>query len=201
MNKRYLHHLWTRVRPVKVWYFLIACAVCAGICALSLRTNYSTMTKLRADVYTADTNNTDVVGALQRLRAYVNGHMNTSLETNSGVYPPIQLKHTYERLQQAEQTKAEAGNSQVYTDAQHHCEQLYPGSFSGGPRVPCIEQYVKDHGGAAVKQIPDSLYKFDFASPSWSPDLAGYSLVFATIFLSLAAVRFIVGRILTHLTR
>jgi hypothetical protein len=201
MNKRYLHHLMTRLRPIKFWYFLIACVVFAGIGALALRGNYSTMSKLRTDVYTADQTNNDVVGALQRLRSYVNSHMNTSLETKSGVYPPIQLKHTYERLQAAEKAKAETGNAQVYTDAQKHCEQLYPGSVSGGPRVPCIEQYVKDHGGAVAKQIPDALYKFDFASPRWSPDLAGYNIVLAVLSLGLAVLRFIVGRILGHLTR
>jgi hypothetical protein len=201
MNKRYLHHLLTRLRPIKFWYFLIACVVFAGISALALRNNYSTMTQLRADVYAADQSNGDVVGALQRLRSYVNSHMNTNLETKSGVYPPIQLKHTYERLQAAEKAKAESGNAQVYTDAQKHCEQLYPGSVSGGPRIPCIEQYVKDHGGAPVKQIPDALYKFDFASPRWSPDLAGYSIVLAVLSLGLAALRLIIGSVLERLTR
>jgi hypothetical protein len=206
MNKRYLHHIWTRIRPFKVWYFLIAFLVCALVCALALRSNYATMTSLRSDVYTADESDKDVVGALNRLRSYVNSHMNTGLETNSGVYPPIQLKHTYERLQQAEKSRAERAqnsNSQVYTDAQSHCEALYPNSVSGGPRVPCIEQYVKDHGGASTtaKEIPDALYKFDFASPTWSPDLAGWSLVFAVLFLGLAALRFIAGRLLHSYTR
>jgi hypothetical protein len=201
MNKRYLHHILTRLRPIKFWYFLIACLVFIIIGGLALRGNYGTMTKLRADVYTADENNTNVVGALQELRSYVNGHMNTSLETNSGVYPPIQLKHTYERLQAAEQAKVEGANAQIYTDAQHFCEQKYPGSFSGGPRVPCIEQYVKDHGGVVAQQVPDALYKFDFASPSWSPDLAGWSIVLAVLSFVLAIVRVLVGLLLQRYTR
>jgi len=201
MNKRYLHHIWTRIRPIKVWYLLAAFGVCLLVTPFALRHNYATMTSLRSAVYAADESNGDVVGALNRLRSYVNGHMNTSLETNSGVYPPIQLKHTYERLQQAAQKQADASNAQVYIDAQHYCEQLYPGSFSGGPRVPCIEQYVKDHGGAKAVQIPDALYKFDFASPSWSPDLAGWSLAFTVIFLLLAILRLAAGIILRKLTR
>jgi len=201
MNKRYLHHVWTRIRPYKARYFFMAFLVCSFLCALCLRNNYVTMTKLRSAVYTADETNGDVVGALQDLRAYVNTHMNTTLDTNSGVYPPIQLKHTYERLQAAEQAKAEQSNGQVYTDAQHHCEQLYPGSFSGGPRVPCIEQYVKDHGGTVAKQIPDALYKFDFVSPSWSPDAAGIFMLLAVLCLFLTVLRFAAGRILEHITR
>jgi len=201
MNKRYLHHVWTRIRPYKIRYFFMACLVCAFLCALSLRNNYAHMVKLRDAVYTADTNNGDVIGALQALRSFVNGHMNTSLDTNSGVYPPIQLKHTYERLQAAEQAKAQGANTQTYTDAQHYCEQLYPGSFSGGPRVPCIEQYVKDHGGAVATKIPDALYKFDFASPRWSPDLAGIMLVLAVFTLLLTILRIAVGALLEHITR
>jgi hypothetical protein len=192
MNKRYLHHLWTRIRPVKVWYLLAATAACAVSCAFALRNNYTTMTQLRAGVYQADKDNGNVEQALYELRSYVGSHMNTSLATNDGVYPPIQLKYTYARLQQAEKDRVDTTNSQVYTDAQHTCEAQYPGSFSGGPRVPCIEQYVKDHGTSA-RTIPDAMYKFSFASPNWSPDAAGWLLGLSALFLTLAAVRFLLG--------
>ena len=192
MNRRYLHHLWTRIRPVKTLYLLTAFAVCATVCVLALRGNFTTMTRLRSAVYQADKNNGDVEKALQALRAYVGSHMNTSLATSDGVYPPIQLKYTYARLQQAEQQRVDSVNSQVYTDAQHTCEAQYPSSFSGGPRVPCIEQYVKDHGTTA-RAIPDAMYKFDFASPSWSPDLAGWMLVLSALLLALAVLRFFGG--------
>ncbi len=200
MNKRKLHHFWTHIRPIRTWYFLAAFAVSAVICVVALRSNYVTMTQLRDKVMAADKNNSGVVAALNNLRSYVNNHMNTNLETDNGVYPPIQLSYTYERLQKAEQERANSATSQVYTDAQHYCEQLYPGSFSGGPRVPCIEQYVKEHA-TTVQTIPDGLYKFSFATPRWSPDLAGWSLVAAVLFLVLAVVRFLGGRLLESLVR
>jgi hypothetical protein len=195
MNKPYLHHLWTRIRPIKTWYFLAACVVCGAVCALALRNNYTTMTHLRSAVYVADQQNGDVEKALQNLRAYVGTHMNTSLATGDGVYPPIQLKYTYARLQAAEQKRVDDVNSAVYTEAQHYCEGLYPSSFSGGPRVPCIEQYVKDHGTTA-QPITAAMYKFDFATPSWSPDLAGWTLVLGIGFLVLAVLRFALGYVL-----
>lgn len=201
MSKRYLHHLWTLLRPVKTWYLLAAFVASAGICVLALRANYSTMVSLREAVYQADETNGNVEQALQELRAFVNGHMNTNLSRDSGtVYPPIQLKYTYERLKKAEQDRVNAVNSQIYTDAQHHCERLYPGSFSGGPRVPCIQQYVKDHG-TQPKTIPADLYRFSFATPRWSPDLAGWTWVLSALFLFLAVVRFILGRLLQALTK
>jgi hypothetical protein len=200
MNKRYLHHLWTRLRPVKTWYFLAAFVLCATLCALALRANYTRMVELREVVYQADQNNGDVEAALQDLRAYVNAHMNTNLSRDSGVYPPIQLKYTYERLKKAEQDRVNAANSQIYPAAQQHCERLHPSSFSGRARVPCIQQYVKDHGTQA-KEIPADLYRFSFTTPRWSPDLAGWTLVLSILFALLTLVRFLLGRILRAISK
>lgn len=176
MNKRHLHHFWRKFRVVKPWYFLVIAVVFGMLAVFALRSNYSQMATLRDAVYTADKNNGDVAKALNNLRSYVYGHMNTNLSSGTDIYPPIQLKYTYDRLIQAQSAMVASQNSQIYTDAQHYCEQLYPDSFSGGPRVPCITQYVSSHGSKA-QPIPDALYKFNFVSPSWSPDLAGWSIV------------------------
>jgi len=194
MDNKTLHHLWLRIRPVKTLYLFVAFLVCTGIAVVMLRQNYQTMVDLREAVYAADQSGQGVEKSLQDLRAHVNAHMNTSLSGGAeGIYPPIHLKDTYDRLVSAEQERVDTVNSKVYTDAQAHCERLYPGSFSGGPRVPCIEQYVKDHG-TTKQSIPDALYKFDFASPSWSPDLAGWMIVVSATLLVLTVVRSLVGR-------
>ncbi len=200
MDKRYLHHLLARLKRVPTWYFVVAFLISASVCVLAQRSNYKHMVTLRDAVRTADQNSGDVEQALQNLRTYVSGHMNTELSRGAGsVYPPIQLKETYARLQKAEQDRVAAVNSRVYSDAQAYCERLYPGSFSGGPRVPCISEYVKAHGTQA-KVIPDALYKFDFASPRFSFDLAGWAYLLSGFFLVLAALRFVAGRILGWLS-
>jgi hypothetical protein len=187
MNKKQLHHYLAMVRHVHWAYLLALLVISMTVCGVSLRSNNLTMVQLRDEVYAADENDSDVEGALQRLRSYVHGHMNTNLVTEgSNVYPPIQLKYTYQRLKAAESQRVEQANSQVYTDAQAYCEKLYPGSFSGGPRIPCIEQYVTERGVKA-KNIPDALYKFDFTSPTWSPDTAGFSML-ASVLLGLALI-------------
>lgn len=155
------------------------------VCIFALRANNQHMVKLRNAVYSADKNNTDVEGALKQLQAYVTTHMNTSLNSGTGsVYPPIQLKYTYDRLLQAQQSQLAQTNTQLYTEAQHYCEQQNPVDFSGHNRVPCIEQYVSSRTPDAVQlpSIPAALYEFSFATPSWSPDLAGWSL--AVVILS-----------------
>lgn len=179
MNKKKLHHSWTRLRAIKPWYFLIVVIVSGGLSATALRANNEHMIGLRDRVYAADKDNGDVQTALSALQAYVISHMNTNLSAGSqAVHPPIQLKYTYDRLVAAQGAAVTARNAQIYNDAQHYCEQQNSSDFSGRNRVPCIEQYVQSHGGK-LTVVPDALYKFDFISPAWSPDLAGWSMVVA----------------------
>lgn len=186
MNKRQLHHLGTKLRWIKPWYFLVLALITGTVCVMALRANNEHMAKLRQAVYTADQNNTNVQQALQNLQAYVTRHMNTNLSSNTSVYPPIQLKYTYQRLLQSESDAAAASNTQLYTQAQAYCEQQDPVDFSGHNRVPCIEQYVESHD-STLAAIPDALYKFDFVSPNWSPDLAGWSQLATTFSVVLFA--------------
>ena len=189
MNKRRLHHLWTKLRWIKPSYFLVVAFAMTLICISALRANNEHMIKLRSAVYAADKSNGNVEQALEQLQAYVTTHMNTNLDSGNGtVYPPIQLKYTYQRLLQAQSQAAAAANTQLYTEAQTYCQQQDSVDFSGRNRVPCIEQYVQTHD-TQLPTIPASLYEFSFISPSWSSDLAGWSLLAA----SLSAVLFVVS--------
>jgi hypothetical protein len=194
MNKRHLHHAWTKFRLIKPSYFLIIFVISAGVSIVSLRNNNEHMAKLRNAVYTADANDGNVEGALHNLQAYVTANMNTNLSNGpNAVYPPIQLKYTYDRLVQSESQDASNANETLYTNAQNYCQQLDPTDFSGHNRVPCIEQYVESHG-AQLATIPAALYEFDFISPVWSPDLAGWSLIVTLISALLFAVSYATTR-------
>jgi hypothetical protein len=192
MDKRVLYRYWKALRDLKLRYLAAAVVVGAIVSAVALHNNNFHMLKLRDAVFTADKEGKDVQKPLQELQHYVTGHMNTDLTTGTGVYPPIQLKYTYDRLVEAESKQLRDSNTQLYNDAQQYCERLNPNDFSGRNRVPCIQQYVKDQG-QPLKVIPDSLYKFDFVSPIWSPDLAGWSVLFTTLatllLLALAGAR------------
>lgn len=194
MDKRRLHHLWTKLRPVRPWYFLALAVVSGIVCVLALRANNLHMVALRDQVYAADKNDGDVKGALQQLQVYVTSHMNTELSTGSTtVYPPIQLKYTYGRLLAAADKKANQSNTEIYRQAQAYCEKQDPVGFSGRYRVPCIQQYIKSHD-VTLPTIPDAMYKFDFVSPTWSPDLAGWSMVVAIA----SALAFVVLFMIKH---
>lgn len=177
--------------------FLAIFIVSGIVTVYALRHNNQTMVKLRAEVYATDQAGGDVNGALNKLREYVYGHMNTDLSSSgSAIKPPIQLKYTYERLLEAQQQTAAANNSQIYTQAQTYCQGQVPAGFSGRGRVPCVQDYVTSHG-VKTTPIPTGLYQFDFISPAWSPDLAGWSLVVS----GLAGLGFVSSFLMRLLTK
>jgi hypothetical protein len=182
-----------KVQTQTFLYLFIAAAI---ISIFALRHNNQTMVNLRNDVYAADKNNGDVNTALNNLRRYVYGHMNTDLSSgNNNIKPPIQLKYTYQRLYDAETNKVQSANQQLYTDAELYCQSINS-AFFGTTRVPCVQNYVVNHGLAAANiTIPAGLYQFDFASPAWSPDFAGWSLVAALLLFAAFIIRLAISKL------
>lgn len=190
MDKKFFRRFYKQLRHVNLWILLVITVVSIVVCALSLRNNNTTALKLRDKVSQTDKDNGDVEAALRQLRAYVYTHMNTNLSSGSNaIKPPVQLKYRYERLLQAQQQQVSVENAKIYSDAQAECEKQFPKGLSGSGRIPCVTQYITSHG---VTQAPieDSLYKFDFVSPTWSPDLAGWSLIVASLSFALLVIRF-----------
>jgi preprotein translocase subunit SecF len=166
----------------KTWLYLFI--VSAIVCVLALRHNNAHMVQLRNAVYGADQNNGDVNKALNNLREYVLSHMNTNLSSgNNNIKPPIQLKYTYQRLYDAQLAQVQASNQAVYSAAQVYCHNN-AAQNSTPAQLACIQNYAVNHGVKDANiNIPAGLYEFDFVSPSWSPDLAGWSLLLSIIFL------------------
>lgn len=156
---------------------LVILIILCGASVYQLRDNNQHMVELRNKVYQADENGQGVEASLNNLRTYVYSHMNTNLSSGgNSIKPPIQLAHTYQRLVDEVNAKAQAANSKIYTDAQNYCQGLNPTDFSGKNRVPCVTAYVTSHG-VNIPAVPAGLYEFDFVSPIWSPDLAGWLAV------------------------
>lgn len=178
----------------RTWLYLFI--ITAIICVFALRHNNQTMVKLRQAVYTADKNNGDVNAALNKLRDYVYTHMNTDLSSGgNNIQPPIQLKYTYDRLYDAQLNQVQGSNQGLYTQAEDYCQSINHAYF-GTTRVPCVQNYVINHGlKQADINIPAGLYEFDFVSPTWSPDLAGFSLIAALIFLAAFLIKYLPPKI------
>ncbi len=194
MDKRRLHHIWTLIRPVRHYYFLIAAVLFFIVGVIAFRQNNITALKLRDEVVKADQENGDVEAALRRLRTHVANHMNSDLAGGAAnVQQPVQLRYRYERLVTVEKDRVSKENEKIYNQAQTECERRFPAGLSGAGRVPCIEQYVSSKN-IVEQAIPDSLYKFSFIAPSWSPDLAGITLLLSAVCLLLFVTRFLIER-------
>lgn len=177
-----------RIAKISVRVWLVLFIISGLVCLFALRHDNQQMVKLRAAVYAADKNGGNVNGALNNLRNYVYTHMNTNLSTgNSGINPPIQLQYTYQRLLQGQEAKLQKANQAVYSAAQAYCRSIGQTSW-GLNTISCIQNYVVNHGVKNANiNIPAGLYEFNFVSPAWSPDLAGWSLL-ASIVLFLAMI-------------
>ncbi len=175
-NKRKLHHISVQLRSFRTIYIIIALIISIVITANALRQNNLKAIQLRDAVLTSDENNDDVEVALKELRSHVYNHMNTNLSAGAtSIQHPVQLKFTYDRLVEAEKNRVSTTNEKIYANAQAVCEKQFPVGLSGSGRIPCIEDYVAKNG-TEEQPIQDSLYKFNFTSPFWSPDLAGFAL-------------------------
>lgn len=182
-----------QIRQANYFPWLVILLVSGLVCGLALRHNNTTMIKLRSDVYAADASGGNVNAALNNLRGYVYSHMNTNLSSGTGVKPPIQLPATYNRLAADEERKA--NNQGLYTEAENYCQAKIPASvsISGRGRIGCVQDYIKSHGGKPGATVPASLYQFDFISPRWSPDLAGWSLLVTIIAAVGLVIRLVVN--------
>lgn len=168
-----------------VWLVLFLSSTSVSI--MALRGNNLKMIELRDAVHAADKAGKGINEALNNLRSHVYSHMNTSLTTTNGVYPPVQLGYTYDRLKQR-------ASDDVYRDAQTYCEKNQPKGFYGAYRISCVQNYVQSHP-IEPSDIPAGLYQFDFVSPAWSPDLAGWSLAVSSILLVIFLAKFVSTRI------
>ncbi len=194
MDKQYFIKLHSFLQRINVYVLVVILVVSITVCVFALRQNNLQALKLRDVVIAADKDNKDVEGALTELRTFMYSHMNTSLSSGpNAIKPPIQLKYSYERLVEAEQQRLTVENSKVYIEAQAECEKRFPKGLSGSGRIPCITDYVASRG-VEQKNIPDSLYKFDFVSPTWSPDLAGWSMLAAIVSGAFLVLRLLLDR-------
>lgn len=194
MNKRKLHHWHKKLSIINAWYFLAVAVIFLGIAVYGLRQNYRTMNELRQAVITADQQGGNSEKALNELRSFVFTHMNTDLSSGPApIKPPIQLKAHYERLLAAEKERVKQANVGVAAQAEAVCQNQFPGQGPNVGRVTCVQNYIAANA-PKEKQIPSELYKFDFSSPAWTPDLAGISLLISSLCFLVFGLRLITER-------
>jgi hypothetical protein len=177
---------------LSVFGVLFIVSVCLSLIGLSM--NSQEASKRYNTLIAADQAGADVQTALDDLRVHIYSHMNTQIGSDTGVKPPIQLQGTYKRIVAERENAAGQTNVELYEQAQSDCEARNPDGYSGSNRLDCIAAYVDANGvqeGVNIL-VEDDLYKFDFASPRWSADLAGFSILSSGIFGILAFIDLII---------
>ena len=172
-----------------------------------LRHNNQVMGQLRTQVFIADRDDSDVELALRRLRDHVINHMNADLvqnrEANDGAQAekPIQLVYKYYRdtLAVHQTVVAQLTPEMVVAleSAREICEvETVPIS----ERLVCLQAETQRLGGQTyppIEPLVKDFYVFDFVSPSWSPDLAGLSILIFWSTLVLAGLSWLLGPVLS----
>jgi hypothetical protein len=199
MRKHKAQYVWRRLSRVSLWVIAGVFVISVMASIFALRQNNLMMVQLRDKVYAADKQGDNVESALHELRVFVYGHMNTNLRAGStSSEAPIQLTETYNRLVASEQARVAAlgGNAAVYAVAQQKCVD----KTVEAEKLQCVQQYLTDNGGNKFQlSLPSKeFYTFDFISPSWSPDLAGFSVLIAAFSAILLVLRLIAGRVLKN---
>lgn len=190
--KRIVDVLFDRLR---LRHFLIIFVLSVPLTAYLLRQNNLTMIELRDIVLQVDRDTGDineVAPHLENLGNYILNHMNTDAGK-------VELPGTFNSAVERIRKRAEASgsvNSAIYAQAQDRCEDP---NILLTARAQCVQDFVVSNAkpGTDVIELefPDkTLYSYSFASPTWSPDVAGFSLLISVmsfvvlVFLSITRI-------------
>lgn len=178
--KRALSLQGLRKKRIKTWQLVVGLVILLSLSAYFLRQNNLQMVRLRNAVVQADEQAGDVAGALKDLNHHVFNHMNTE------IVRPIELVHSYDRAAQAAiEAASKTSAPNIYAEATKRCEQQGVMLTS---IAQCASEYIMRNKPDDLDQeivLPDKhRFTHSFASPLWTPDIAGVALLMA-LFLAL----------------
>ena len=191
------------LQRIKTWQLIVLLIICGFVSATFLRLNNIGMVERREGVLSADQQGNEevTIKRLYDLQRHVSAHMNTDL--GRGVY----LDASYSRdLQQWQSTQYGDGNpnGNIYKKAQEVCAPRFR-SYSAA-YLQCTTSELSKYPAAADPATDTSkprqeAYIHAFASPLWTPDFAGWSVLAFITILGLIIIRFVSIAILGLLLR
>ncbi len=196
---KYLKSSVKAIRSIKTWQLVVIFLFGLIISTLLVRVNNLNMMDLRKTVVEADHEGDEkaLQASVNELGNYITRHMNTDLGD-------FYLTGSYERAREAAMKEAEGESnpdSHLYQQASVQC-QTERFNVAGG-YVQCVMNKVSELGGPSALQselkLPRyEMYKLSFASPFWSPDLAGFAVALTALILIWILAR-IIGVIFLNL--
>lgn len=182
-NRRQLYyhvrHIYKQVQRIKIWQLIIVLILSGFITATFLRLNNIGMSQRRESVLSADreARDDDMMNRLFDLQRYSSAHMNA----DTGQFD---LTEQYKRDVDKAVTEALSSansNSRINAEVEAICRPRF--SSTSMAYVQCfkdeLEKYPSSPNPDEEVSLPSpALYRHSFASPLWSPDFAGFSLLF-----------------------
>lgn len=177
-----LRYAQRKIQRVKTWQLVLVLILSGFVTATFLRLNNIGMVRRYEAVVAADKDGRDgdVATRMYDLQRYVAAHMNTS----TGQFD---LTEQYQRdVQKAIEaaTNDTNPNGNINAQAEAVCRPRFS-SYSSA-YLQCfldeISKYPSAPNPDTDVELPNpALYRHSFASPRWSPDFAGFSLLFSLI--------------------
>lgn len=195
MNKKTLQIALARLRRVKTWQLVIILIIGLIFSIAFLRMNSLEMDSRRNAVYEADKagDREEIKQALVELQNYVSAHMNTSL--GKGLWIEESFNRDYESALNSA-VISQNPNSAVYQQASIECRNRFQGGVASfrNDYVTCVHERVQSlkpqEDLSYMVNFPIAeYYHYNFASPIWSPDLAGFFVLFCLIVTSVIGFR------------
>ena len=184
VDKKQIRNNIKQIQRVKTWQLFILLIMSVVLSATFLRLNNIGMVERRAAVVNADSVGNDQVtkDRLIALQHYVSAHMNTDM--GKGVY----LETSYKKAVKVAYDSASSTNN-IYKKAQEVCAPKFT-SWSTAYIQCTVSELAKYPEGSNTVNLPNpNKYLHSFASPVWSPDFAGWSLLISAAILTIILAR------------
>lgn len=206
---------------VKTWQLLVVLVLLLFIEATLLRFDHIKMTELKSEVAAADESGDDeaISASLQNLQDFVRTHTVINVIEKNGESlvsfgtGPIYLEHQYQRKASEALAKAEAEagsdnnpNGNVFAKAMEVCKPLaiqYGWAWNSQGYLDCMTGEIAKYPttdrieDTFVASLPSTaLFRYDFASPIWTPTLSGFVMIICLLLSVVIFIRFIIWCIL-----
>lgn len=175
-------HIYRQIQRVKTWQLLIVLLLSGFVAATFLRINNTGMHERRKSVIAAaeEGRDGDVADRLLDLQHYVSSHMNT----DTG---PFYLEGLYNRDRQRaieRATNDSNPNGNINALAEEVCAPRF--AVYSPAYLQCFLDELSKYPSAPDLESDPTLphpasYRHSFAAPLWSPDFAGFSVLFTAI--------------------
>lgn len=186
-------------RQLAIWQVMILMIIMTVVTATLLRMNNVRMIERRDAVIAADKGGDlgMLAERLADLESYVFKHMNA---TTGQIF----LEHTYRNrlnklIEDARRSLASETEKNAYKAASEVCDKRFRGYSQAYAK--CFLDEVNKHttsisGSTEIKTLNPKIYIRSYASPHWSPDLAGWSVLVWGIMMLYLMSRFITWLVL-----